>query len=93
MGPSWTHLVRFIADEDNKVHLGQIDVSQWPDVGLAIFQGQKVQANVVFGDIFEGRVSDRALHIKQVSCTKQHCLKGHRQFVGLLTPSRMFRSS
>lgn len=70
MGPSWTHLVRFIADEDNKVHLGQIDVSQWPDCGLAILQGQKVPANVVFGDIFEGRVSDKVLHIKKVSCTR-----------------------
>lgn len=70
MGPSWTHLVRFIAGEDNKVHLGQIDVRQWPDCGLAILQGQKVQAKVVFGDIFEGRVSDKVLHIKKVSCTR-----------------------
>lgn len=46
-----------------------MDVIRWPDVGLAILQGQKIKVNVVRGDIFEGRVTDEVMHIKQVSCT------------------------
>lgn len=69
MSPSWTHLVRFVAEEDNEIHLGQIDDSQYPDVGLATLEGQKVKSNVVVGDVFDGRVTEDVLHIKHVSST------------------------
>ncbi|KAI3559466.1 fumarylacetoacetate hydrolase domain-containing protein 2A [Colletotrichum abscissum] len=66
MSPSWTHLVRFVAEEDNEIHLGQIDASQYPDVGLATLEGQKVKANVVVGDVFDGRVTEDVLHIEHL---------------------------
>ena len=56
MAPSWTHLVRFIAEEDGQVHLGQVDAKKWPDIGLATVNGQKVEAKLVKGSIFDGVV-------------------------------------
>jgi hypothetical protein len=64
---AWTHLVRFIAEEDNQIHLGNIDASKYTDVGLSIFNGEKVAANIVTGSAFSGRVTNKTMHIKQVS--------------------------
>ncbi|KAJ0333490.1 hypothetical protein COL5a_001198 [Colletotrichum fioriniae] len=71
MSPSWTHLVRFVAEEDNEIHLGQVDASQYPDVGLATLEGRKVKAKVVIGDVFDGRVTEDVLHIKHTLKTLQ----------------------
>jgi hypothetical protein len=38
MAPNWTRLVRFIAEEDGQIHLGVIDSTDYPDVGIAIFR-------------------------------------------------------
>lgn len=66
MSPHWTHLIRFVAEEDGQVHLGNIDATKYPDVGLSTFNGESVLAKVVTGSIFDGVVTDRVLHVKQV---------------------------
>jgi hypothetical protein len=66
MGTNWTHLVRFIAEEDGQIHLGQVDAKRWPDIGLATFNGLKVEAKLVKGSIFDGVVTEKILHIAQV---------------------------
>lgn len=66
MERNWTHLIRFIAEEDNQVHLGQIDPSI--DTGLDIEAGKLVKASLVIGSAFDGKVSDKILTVKQVKC-------------------------
>ena len=68
MSTSWTHLIRFIAKEDGQVHLGQVDASAFPDVGLATFEGKDVTAKEVVGDIFSGVVTSKTLSVERV-CT------------------------
>jgi len=63
---TWTHLVRFIAEEDGLIHLGNIDASKYPDVGLSTFKGEKVAANLVTGSAFSGTVTEKVMHIKQL---------------------------
>ena len=70
MAPTWTHLVRFIAEEDSQIHFGNVDVSKYLDVGLSIFKGEKVAANLVTGSAFSGTVTEKVMHVKQVSL---HC--------------------
>lgn len=63
--PSWTHLIRFIAIEDNQIHLGQlIDTSR--DIGLDAVNGVEISAYLIDGNIFDGRVTNQILHVKQV---------------------------
>lgn len=66
MAPQWTHLIRFVAEETNLVHLGQIDPKEFPDVGLATVEGKKVTAKEITGSIFDGVVTDKVLTVKQV---------------------------
>ncbi|KAF2136491.1 uncharacterized protein K452DRAFT_292340 [Aplosporella prunicola CBS 121167] len=66
MAPNWTHLIRFIAKEDGQIHLGQIDPSAYPDVGLATFEGKDVAAKLVHGSLFDGVVTERTLHVAQL---------------------------
>lgn len=66
MSRNWTHLVRFLAEEDGQVHLGQIDATKWPDVGLATYKGEKVEAKLVNGTIYDGQITDRVMHISKV---------------------------
>lgn len=66
MEQNWTHLIRFIAEEDNQVHLGQID--PLIDIGLDIEAGKLVKANLVIGSAFDGKVSNKILTVKQVKC-------------------------
>ena len=66
MAPSWTHLVRFIAEETGQIHLGQIDVKEYPDVGIATVEGKKVTAKEITGSIFDGVVTDKVLTVRQV---------------------------
>ena len=67
MTANWTHLVRFIAEEDGQIHLGQVDASVYKDVGLSIFEGETVKVKEVTGDIFSGNVSTKTLTIERVS--------------------------
>ncbi len=63
--PSWTHLIRFIALEDSRVHIGQlVDTSR--DVGLDSFEGKEIKAYLINGSIFDGEVTDQILTAKQI---------------------------
>lgn len=66
MAPNWSYLIRFLAEEDNQIHLGQIDPSQHPDVGLDTFHGNPVTAKLVVGSVFDGTVTDKVMTVKQV---------------------------
>ncbi|KAL1634607.1 hypothetical protein SLS56_002301 [Neofusicoccum ribis] len=66
MAPQWTHLARFIAKEDGRVHLGQIDPAKVPDVGRAVFKGEQVAAHEVTGGVFDGVVTGRVLHVDRL---------------------------
>jgi hypothetical protein len=63
----WTHLARFISEEDGQIHVGQIDSKKYPDVGLAVLNGEKVAVKLIKGSIFDGIVSDTTLHVSRVS--------------------------
>ena len=64
--PGWTHLIRFVAEETSQIHLGQIDPKEYPDLGLASFEGKKITAKEITGSIFDGVVTDKVLTVKQV---------------------------
>ncbi|KAE8358785.1 hypothetical protein BDV27DRAFT_169172 [Aspergillus caelatus] len=66
MGPNWAHLVRFISEEDGQIHLGEVDPSKYPDVGIAIFNGERVAVKLVKGSIFDGTVTDTTVHIARL---------------------------
>lgn len=66
MSPSWTHLIRFIAEEDGLVHIGQIDSETFPDIGLATLRGDKISAKLINGTIFDGVVTDKIFHVAKV---------------------------
>lgn len=51
----WTRLVRFV-DEQGQERLGQ-PVDEKIDVGLAIAAGEKVEAFLISGDIYDGTVT------------------------------------
>ena len=64
--PSWTHLIRFVAEEDSQPHIGQlVDTSR--DVGLDTFEGKAVRAYKIIGTIFDGEVTKTVLTVKYVS--------------------------
>ena len=66
MGPNWAHLVRFISEEDGQIHLGEVDPSRYPDVGIAILNGERVAVKLIKGSIFDGTVTDTTVHIARV---------------------------
>jgi hypothetical protein len=63
--PSWTHLIRFIAVEDGQVHLGQL-VNTSRDIGLDSTNGIDIAAKIIEGTIFDCRITDEIMHVKQV---------------------------
>ncbi|KAK6543586.1 hypothetical protein TWF694_000329 [Orbilia ellipsospora] len=63
---TWKNLIRFIAEEDGQEHLGDVDASQYPDVGVSIHDGQKVTARVINGSIFDGTVTDKTLTVARL---------------------------
>jgi hypothetical protein len=64
--PSWTHLIRFVAVEDNQSHIGQL-VDTTRDVGLDTLEGREVKAYEIIGTIFDGEITDYILTVKYVS--------------------------
>lgn len=66
MAPNWHRLIRFVAEEDGQTHLGEIDHKQYPDVGLARLNTEKLKARLVTGSVFDGVVTDRVLHVAHV---------------------------
>lgn len=63
--PLWTHLIRFVAVEDGHIHLGQL-VDTTRDVGEDSVKGVKIQAFVIEGTIFDGRVTQEVLTVEKV---------------------------
>lgn len=63
--PSWTHLIRFIAVEDGQIHLGQL-VDPTRDIGQDSLDGVSIHAFVIEGSIYDGRVTERKLEVKQI---------------------------
>jgi len=63
--PDWTHLIRFVAVEDDQIHLGQlVDTSR--DVGLDSINGVEIKAYLITGDIFSGNVTKHTYTVKKV---------------------------
>lgn len=65
MSSSWTHLVRFVAFEDDQVHLGQL-VDPTRDVGLDSTNGVPIYAFKVEGTMFNARVTGNVLQVRKV---------------------------
>lgn len=77
---TWTHLVRFVAVEDDLVHLGHL-VDTTRDVGLDTVDNISVQAYHVEGSIFDAKVTDNILTVKELlsplareQCTYIRCI-------------------
>lgn len=70
---TWTHLVRFIAEEDGQTHLGQINPQEHPDVGQSALKGTKISAKLVTGSVFDGRVTEKTLTVSRVRLSYQAC--------------------
>ncbi|TLS30607.1 hypothetical protein PpBr36_02732 [Pyricularia pennisetigena] len=66
MAPSWTRLIRFIAEEDGLTHLGEVVGDA--DVGLAHHAGQKIQAKLITGSAFDGVVTSKTLTVARLLC-------------------------
>ncbi len=62
--PPWTHLIRFVASEDNQIHLGQL-VDTTRDVGLDSLNGHPIKAYLIDGTIYDGKISKEVLTAKQ----------------------------
>lgn len=70
----WSHLIRFIAKEDLKVHLGQLTATNI-DVGLESFNGNPITAYEIEGSIFNGKVTDKKLTVEKLLApvTREQC--------------------
>jgi hypothetical protein len=62
---SWSHLVRFVAVEDSRIHLGQL-VDTNRDVGKDTVNGVNILVYLIEGSIFDGCVTDKIMHVKKV---------------------------
>ena len=60
-----THIIRFVAVEDGRVHLGQLaDTSR--DVGLDSVEGKTITAYAINGSVFDGEVTQHILTVKHL---------------------------
>lgn len=64
--PAWTHLIRFEALEDRRVHLGQLEDTD-ADIGLDLEKGIPAKAYRISGDAFTGVVTSELLTVLRVS--------------------------
>ena len=58
-----THIIRFVATEDSRIHLGQL-VDTTRDVGLDSVEGNEIKAYLINGTVFNGEVTDTVLTVK-----------------------------
>lgn len=70
MSVPWSHLIRFKAQEDGLIYLGQVDSQVVPDVGVAVFTGRAVSVIVVSGTDFDGKVTDVVRTVQEGSCNQ-----------------------
>ena len=66
MPSSWTHLIRFVAQEDGQIHLGQVDPKTYPDLGIASVEKKKIVANIITGSVFDGTVTEKTMTVSQL---------------------------
>lgn len=60
-----THIIRFVAVEDSRIHLGQlVDTSR--DVGLDSFEGKEIKAYLIIGTIFDPEVTSHVYTVKHL---------------------------
>ncbi|CAI7605857.1 unnamed protein product [Penicillium manginii] len=62
---AWTHLVRFVAVEDDQIHLGQL-VDPMRDVGLDSTDGVPIYAFEIEGTIYNGKVTSHTLQVRRL---------------------------
>jgi hypothetical protein len=73
---AWTHLVRFVAVEDDQIHLGQL-VDPMRDVGLDSTDGVPIYAFEIEGTIYNGKVTSHTLQVRRVCrahCSRRLCI-------------------
>lgn len=58
-----THIIRFIANEDNRIHLGQL-VDTTRDIGLDSVEGKEIKAYLINGTIFNAEVTSHVYTVK-----------------------------
>lgn len=63
--PAATHIIRFVANEDHRVHIGQL-VDTKRDVGLDSVEGKEIKAYLINGSIFDGEITDKVYTVKQL---------------------------
>lgn len=66
MSLNWTNLIRFISEEDGRIHLGEINTKKYPDIGLTVLSGESVAVKLVKGSIFDGVVTETTMHVGRV---------------------------
>ena len=66
MPSSWTHLIRFVAQEDGQIHLGQVDPKTYPDLGIASVEKKKIVAKIITGSVFDGTVTEKTMTVSQL---------------------------
>lgn len=60
-----THIIRFIAKEDQRIHLGQlVDTSR--DIGLDSVEGKEIKAKLINGSLFDGEVTDKVYTVDRL---------------------------
>lgn len=60
-----THIIRFVAVEDSRIHIGQlVDTSR--DVGLDSVEGKDIKAYKINGTIFSGEITQQIYTVKQL---------------------------
>lgn len=71
--PSWTRLIRFIAKDQpsNRIFLGE-PLDGNIDVGLELYRGGKVLARKIEGSVFDGKVGEETLEVKEVGQRISH---------------------
>lgn len=70
---NWTHLIRFIAKEDQQQHLGQlVDTSR--DVGKDSVDGIEIKAYLIRGSIFDGKIITSVVYtVERVGYIRGYC--------------------
>jgi len=60
-----THIIRFIAVEDSRIHLGQL-VDTTRDIGLDSVEGKEIKAYLINGSIFAPEITQHIYTVKQL---------------------------
>ena len=89
---SWTHLVRFVAVEDDQVHLGQL-VDPTRDVGLDSTNGAPIYAFEVEGTVYNGIVTNNRLQVREVCHFLLQDFQGLKLAEILITAPLTYRST